>query len=113
MGLYKDDGLLITYYLQQTDRKQKKIISIFKNIDFKIEMVTNLTEVDFPDVTFNLESNTYHPRCASRVFRGQGPKLYKKGQTSIEQKRNEYKSYIGDNFLIIRRYKIMFTYDCR
>ena len=61
MGLYRDDGLLITYYLQQTDRIQKKIISIFKNIDFKIEMVTNPTEVDFLDVTFNLESNTYRP----------------------------------------------------
>ena len=44
-----------------TDRVQKKIISIFKNIDFKIEIVTNLTEVDFLDVTFNLENNTYRP----------------------------------------------------
>ena len=56
MGLYRDDGLLILRKMnkQQTDRVQKKIISIFKNIDFKIEIVTNLTEVDFLDVTFNL-----------------------------------------------------------
>ena len=40
---------------------RKKIISVFKNIDFKIEIVTNLTEVDFLDVTFNLENNTYRP----------------------------------------------------
>ena len=30
------------------------MFSIFKNIDFKTEVVTNLTEVDFLDVTFNL-----------------------------------------------------------
>ena len=30
-------------------------------IDFKIEIVTNLAEIDFLDVTFNLENNTYHP----------------------------------------------------
>ena len=40
---------------------RKKIISVFKNIDFKIEIVTNLTEVDFLDLTFNLENNTYRP----------------------------------------------------
>ena len=34
------------------------MISIFK---LKIEIVTNLTEVDFLDVTFNLDNNTYHP----------------------------------------------------
>ena len=36
-------------------------MSIFKYIDFKTETVTNLTEVDFLDVTFNLENNTYRP----------------------------------------------------
>ena len=30
------------------------MFSIFKNIDFKTEVVTNLTEVDFLDVIFNL-----------------------------------------------------------
>ena len=63
MGLYRDDGLFILRKInkQQADRVRKKIISIFKNIDFKIEIVTNLTEVDFLDVTFNLENNTYRP----------------------------------------------------
>ena len=46
---------------KQTDGIRKIIISIFKNIDFKIEIVTNLTEVDFLDVTFNLENNTCCP----------------------------------------------------
>ena len=38
-----------------------KIISVFKYIEFKIEIVTNLTEVHFLHVTFNLENNTYRP----------------------------------------------------
>ena len=46
-------------------------------------------------------------------FQRAGVQTLEKGQTNIERKRNEYKSYIGDNFLIIRRYKIRFTYDCR
>ena len=63
MGLYRDDGLFILRKInkQQTDSVRKKIISIFKNIDFKIEIVTNLTEADFLDVTFNLENNAYGP----------------------------------------------------
>ena len=60
MGLYRYDGLFTLRKInkQQTDRVRKKIISIFKNIDFKIEIVTNLTEVDFLDVIFNLENNS-------------------------------------------------------
>ena len=63
MSLYRDDGLFILRKInkQQTDKIRKKIISIFKNINFKIEIVTNLTEVDFLDLTFNLENNTYRP----------------------------------------------------
>ena len=62
-GLYRDDGLFILRKInkQQTDRARKKIISIFKNINFKIEIVTNITEVDFLDVTFFLEYNAYCP----------------------------------------------------
>ena len=61
MGLSRDNGLFILRKInkQQTDTVREKIISIFKNIEFKIEVVTNLTEVDFLDVTFNLENNTY------------------------------------------------------
>ena len=62
MGLYRDDGLFILLRInkEQADWVWNKIISIFKNIDFKIEIVTKLTEVEFLDVTFNLENNTYH-----------------------------------------------------
>ena len=53
MGLYRDDGLINLRNInnQQTDKIRKKIISIFKSIDFKIEITTNLTEADFLDVT--------------------------------------------------------------
>ena len=62
MGLYRTDGLFILLKInkQQTERVRKKI-SLFKNINFKIEIVTNLTEVYFLDVTFNLENNTCSP----------------------------------------------------
>ena len=44
MGLYRHDELFILRKI--TDRVRKKIISIFKIIDFKIEIATNLTDVD-------------------------------------------------------------------
>ena len=61
VGLYRDDSLILLKNPteQQTDRIRKKMIKIFKEIGFKIEITTNLNEVDFLDVTFNLENNTY------------------------------------------------------
>ena len=58
MGLYRDDGLFSLRKIkkQQTNRISKKIISIFKNINFKIEIVTNIIELDFLDITFNLRT---------------------------------------------------------
>ena len=58
MGLYRDDGLFSLRKIkkQQTNRISKKIISIFKNINFKIEIVTNIIDLDFLDVTFNLRT---------------------------------------------------------
>ena len=50
MGLYRDDGLIIlgNTNSQQKDKIRKNIISI----DFKIEITTNLTEVDFFECNF-------------------------------------------------------------
>ena len=63
MGLYRDDGLIILCNInnQETGKIRKKIVSIFKSIDFKIEVTTNLAEVNFLGVTFNLERSTYQP----------------------------------------------------
>ena len=58
MGLYQDDGIIILRNTnsQQTDKIGKKILSIFKSIDFKIEITINLRKVDFLEVNFNSET---------------------------------------------------------
>ena len=43
------------------DKKRKTIIKIFKGIGFSIDIQTNLKEVDFLDVTLNLQNGTYRP----------------------------------------------------
>ena len=60
MGLYRDDGLIVLNNKngQQTDRTRKKIVKIFKDTDFSIDITTNLVEVNFLDVTFNLLNET-------------------------------------------------------
>ena len=60
-GLYREDGLII---LQQSNEQQKdgiKNIETWKSFGFKIEIMTNLAEVDFLDATFDLKINTYRP----------------------------------------------------
>ena len=63
MGLYRDDGLIVLKNKngQQTDRTRKKIVKIFKDTGFSIGITTNLVEVNFLDVTFNLLNETYRP----------------------------------------------------
>lgn len=62
-GLYRDDGLIVLRNLNgiQTDKTRKDIVKIFNEIEFKIEINTNLKTVDFLDVTFNLNNGTYRP----------------------------------------------------
>ena len=43
------------------DKKRKTIINIFKDIGLSIDIQTNLKEVDFIDLTLNLQNDTYHP----------------------------------------------------
>ena len=58
-GLYRDDGLIVLNKVtsQKTDKIRKKIIQVFKDNGFSIDIVTNLAEVNFLDVTFNLKMN--------------------------------------------------------
>ena len=51
----------------KTDRIRKEIISIFKNINFEIVIITNVTDVDFLDVKSNLENNRYRPYKKPKV----------------------------------------------
>ena len=57
MGLYRGDGLIVLNKVtsQKTDKIRKKIIQVFKDNGFSIDIVTNLVEVNFVDVTFNLK----------------------------------------------------------
>ena len=43
---------------------------------------------------------------------GRGPN-FRKGANQYKTKKKQCKSYIGDNFLIIKSYKRRYTYDCR
>ena len=62
-GLYRDDGIMIQEYIngQQIDQLRKKIIKIFKEIGFKIDIETNLKIVNFLDMTFNLINGSHKP----------------------------------------------------
>ena len=63
MAYNRDDGLLILRNAdcQQIDRTRKNIMKIFKDIGFAIDVETNLKIVDFLDITFNLNNDTYRP----------------------------------------------------
>ena len=63
IGLYRDDGLC---YLRnsnghQNDKLRKDLIQTFKNHDLKITITCNLKQIDFLDITFDLESGIYKP----------------------------------------------------
>ena len=63
IGPYHDDGLIFSrkFNEQQTDKIRKNIVKVFKTIQFEIEIQSNLHEVNFFDITFNLRSGAYHP----------------------------------------------------
>ena len=64
IGLYRDDGIKIVFNKvasQKTDKIRKKIIQVFKNIGVSIDILTNLVEVNFLDVTVSLRHGSYQP----------------------------------------------------
>ena len=62
-GLYRDDGLILLRNSngQQMDKKRKTIIKTFKDIGFSIDIQKNPKEIDFLDVTLNLQNDTFRP----------------------------------------------------
>ena len=63
-GLYRDDGLGIIKRTPKTklERLKKDIIKLFKEeLDLKITLETNLTVVNYLDVTLDLHNNKYYP----------------------------------------------------
>ena len=62
-GVYRDDGLEILRNTSgpEADRKRKNIIKIFKECGLSITCEVNRKIVDFLDVRFNLNDETYEP----------------------------------------------------
>ena len=58
--LYRDDGLGITSR-PEADRKRKSITKVFKECGLSITCELNKKIVDFLDVRFNLNDQTYEP----------------------------------------------------
>ena len=63
MGLYRDDGLMVVNNSNGplTERLKKRMIAAFKQMGFKVEITSNVKEVNYLDVTFNLNNGVYHP----------------------------------------------------
>ena len=62
VGLYRDDGLAITNASpRDTENTKKEICRIFNNNGLRITMEANKQIINFLDVTFNLNQNTYQP----------------------------------------------------
>ena len=62
LGLYRDDGLGVSWLSpRNTDNLKKKICGIFKDNGLSITIKTNVKNVDFLDITLDLETCTYKP----------------------------------------------------
>ena len=63
IGLYRDGGLVVLNKInsQKTAKIRKTIIPVLKDNGFSTEIMTNLEEVNFSDVTFNLTNISYQP----------------------------------------------------
>ena len=62
VGLYRDDGLAVSALKpRQAELEKKKICKIFKDNGLNITIEANVKSVNFLDVNFNLERNTFKP----------------------------------------------------
>ena len=95
MGLYRHDGLIALNKAtsQKTDKIRKKIRKFFKDYGFNNDIVTNVLEVNFFNVTFNLRNGSYQPykkpsnelKCIN-VLSNQPPQILKQLTTTISNK---------------------------
>ena len=62
-GLYHDDGLGVFDKLSepQIEQRKNKIIKTFKDCRLSITVTTNITSVNFLDLTLNLKTESYQP----------------------------------------------------
>ena len=62
VGLYRDDGLAVsTASRRQNENISKKISEIFSRFNLKITSEANQKRVDFLDVIFDLDDETFEP----------------------------------------------------
>ena len=63
VGLYRDGGLSVLRNLSgpETERLRKNVVKIFKDCGLSITSKTNLKIVDYLDVTFDLQNDSYKP----------------------------------------------------
>ena len=63
IGLYRDDGLAIIKNKSgpEIESIKKALIKTFNDHELKITVEANIKSVDFLDITFDLNSNTYKP----------------------------------------------------
>ena len=95
MGLYRRDGLIALNKAtsQKTDKIRKKIMKVFKDYGFSIDIMTNVLEVNFFNVTFNLRNGSYQTykkpnnelKCIN-VLSNQPPQILKQLTPTISNK---------------------------
>ena len=62
MGIYRDDGLAVSNASRrQNENISKEIANIFKKFNLNITSEANPKRVDFLDVIFDLDEETYEP----------------------------------------------------
>ena len=64
IGLYRDDGLACfkNNNGHQNDKiKRKELIKVFQTHDLKLEIKCNLKNVDYLNITFDLNTGSYRP----------------------------------------------------
>ena len=62
IGLYRDDGLaVIEGTPREIEKVKQRIAQIFNKHGLKISIMANSSQVDFLDVTLNLENGTFRP----------------------------------------------------
>ena len=97
IGLYRDDGLAVfeNHNGHSNDQFRKKLIQTFKDHNLKITILCNLKKVDFLDLSFDLNNNTYkpfnkpnNPTRYINVLSNHPPSIIKQLPKSIEQRIN-------------------------
>ena len=111
LKVHAETFVIVTWIGEVMGRKR---LPTLRKLSFKFRHWNSVIEGRYLNYTNNWYNNKHTPHSVAHLgFQRAGVQTLEKGQTIYKTKRNEYTSYIGDNFLIIRSYKIKYTYDCR